>query len=165
MISLTNAFFHRAITRALAAVSVLASTAFCAAAEDEARWVNPLCQPLAVERNGPFVELADGSLMTIVSQGVRVSKDDGKTWSETQEVCEKLGSLRGGEEAASASILRTNSGALVIVYLDSTTFKFNWDDASNQPKDDCMLEVWAIRPVAVVREFVIPAHSVPGDPP
>lgn len=103
--------------------------------------------------------------MTIVSQGVRVSKDDGKTWSETQKVCEKLGSLRGGEEAASASILRMNSGALVIVYLDSTTFKFNWDDASNQPKDDCMLEVWAIRPVAVVREFIILAHSVPGDPP
>ena len=142
---LTTAFRHRPFSRVLAAVSVLAATAFCAAAEDEVRWVNPLCQPLAVERNGPFIELADGNLMTIVSQGVRVSKDDGKTWSETQKVCEKLGSLRGGEEAASASILRTKSGALVIVYLDSTTFKFNWDDATNQPKDDCMLEVWAIR--------------------
>jgi hypothetical protein len=78
MISLTTRLLRGAFPGALAAVSVLAATAFCAAAEDGARWVNPLCQPLAVERNGPFVELADGSLMTIVSQGMRVSKDDGK---------------------------------------------------------------------------------------
>jgi hypothetical protein len=56
-----------------------------------------------------------------------------------------LDGLRGGGEPASASIVRTRSGALVIVYLDSTTYNFSWDNTINQPNDDCRLEVWAIR--------------------
>ena len=32
-----------------------------------------------------------------------------------------------------------------IVYLDSTTLNFSWDRTINQPKDDCRLEIWAIR--------------------
>lgn len=127
------------------AASVLAWAAFCGAAEEDVRWVHPLCQPLAVDSNGPFVELADGSLMTIDPQGTRLSQDDGKTWSEPQKVCEGLDGLRGGGEPASSSIVRTRGGALVIVYLDSTTYNFSWDRTINQPKDDCRLEIWAIR--------------------
>ena len=116
-----------------------------ATAQEESRWVHPLCQPLAIDSNGPFVELADGSLMTIDPRGTRCSQDDGQTWSEVRSVCEGLDGLREGREPASASILRTRGGALVIVYLDSTTFNFSWDNTINQPKDDCRLEIWAIR--------------------
>ncbi|MCS7254959.1 MAG: hypothetical protein NZ781_13175, partial [Armatimonadetes bacterium] len=42
------------------------------------RWVHPLTQPLEIDRNGPFIELEDGSLATIDEQGFRISKDDGK---------------------------------------------------------------------------------------
>ena len=97
----------RPVTRAVFAASVLACAAFCGAAEEDSRWVHPLCQPLAVDSNGPFVELADGSLMTIDAQGMRVSQDDGKTWSEAQRVCEGLDGLREGREPASSSIVRT----------------------------------------------------------
>ncbi len=142
---LHNNSIARPVTLAVLAAAVLASAGFCGAAEDGARWVNPLCQPLNVDGDGPFVELADGSLMTIDNQGVRVSQDDGKTWSALQKVCEGLDGLRGGGEPASASIVRTSGGALVIVYLDSTTYNFRWDNATNQPKEDCRLEVWAIR--------------------
>ena len=113
----------RLVARAVLAASVLAGVAFCGAAEEDARWVHPLCQPLAVDSNGPFVELADGSLMTIDAQGMRLSQDDGKTWSEAQRVCEGLDGLRDGREPASSSIVRTRGGALVIVYLDSTTLQ------------------------------------------
>ena len=58
----------------------------CGAAEDELRWVHPLCQPLDVTTNGPFVELADNSLMTIDSHGMRTSTDEGRTWSAAQPV-------------------------------------------------------------------------------
>lgn len=135
----------RPATLAVFAASVLACAALCGAAEGDSRWVHPLCQSLPVDGNGPFVELADGSLMTIDAQGVRVSQDDGKTWSEPQKVCEGLDGLREGREPASSSLVRTQAGALVIVYLDSTTYNFTWDNAINQPKDDCRLEVWAIR--------------------
>ena len=70
------------VKRAVFAVSVLACAALGGAAEEDSRWVHPLCQPLPVDSNGPFVELADGGLMTIDPQGLRASQDDGKTWSE-----------------------------------------------------------------------------------
>jgi hypothetical protein len=133
------------VRRAVLATSVLACAALCGAAEEDSRWVHPLCQPLAVESNGPFVELADGSLMTVDPQGTRRSQDDGKTWSEPRRVCEGLDGLHEGREPASSSIVRTRGGALVIVYLNSTTYNFSWDDKINQPKDDCRLEIWAIR--------------------
>lgn len=144
MIRISNSIVRPGRPAAFAA-SVLAFAALGGAAEEEARWVHPLCQPLAVDGNGPFVELADGKLMTIDAQGVRVSQDDGRTWSEVQQVCEGLDGLREGREPASSAIVRTQGGALVIVYLDSTTYNFSWDNAINQPKEDCRLEVWAIR--------------------
>jgi sialidase-1 len=124
---------------------MIALAALCGAAEDESRWVHPLCQPLAVDGQGPFVEMADGSLMTVDAQGMRTSKDDGKTWSEARSVCEGLAKLRNGREPATFYIVRTRGGALVIVYLNFTTYNFSWDRKINQPKDDCRLEVWAIR--------------------
>lgn len=117
-----------------------------AAAEEEARWVHPLCQPLEATSNGPFVELADGRLMTIDAQGMRTSTDDGKTWSEGRPVCEGIaGGSPGQQEPAAYYVVRTRSGSLVAVYLDFTTYHFSWDNAINQPKDDCRLEIWAIR--------------------
>ena len=117
----------------------------CGASEDESRWVHPLCQPLSIDNQGPFVTLADGSLMTVDVKGMRISKDGAKTWSEPQPVCEGLAGLREGREPATFYIVQTQSGALVIVYLNSTTYNFSWDGNTNQPKDDCRLEVWAIR--------------------
>ena len=48
---------------------------------------------------------------------VQVTQDDGKTWAEVQKVSEGLDGLREGREPASSSLVRTQGGALVIVYL------------------------------------------------
>lgn len=119
--------------------------AFCVAADDDVRWVHPLCQPLPIDRNGPLVELADGRLMTIDREGTRISKDDGKTWSKARPVCEGIGKLRDGQEPATVYLMRTAKGALVAVYLESNTYSFRWDNTTNQPKEGCRLEVWAVR--------------------
>jgi len=124
---------------------VIGCCALCAAAEDESRWVHPLCQPLSVDGQGPFAKLADGSLITVDAGGARISKDDAKTWSEAKPVHEGLAGLRNGREPATWYLVQTKSGVLVIVYLNATTYNFSWDDSINQPKDDCRLEVWAIR--------------------
>jgi len=122
------------------------SAAVGGAAEDEARWVHPLCQPLGITSNGPFVELADNTLMTIDGQGMRTSTDDGKTWSKAQPVCEGIaGGPPGRQEPAAFYVVRARSGTLVAVYLNFTTYNFTWDRVINQPKDDCRLEIWAIR--------------------
>jgi len=131
--------------RAALAASVLACLALSGSAGEDSRWVHPLCQPLPVDGNGPFVELGESSLMTIDPQGMRLSQDDGKTWSEASRVCDGLDGLREGREPASFSIVRTRGGSLVVVFLNSTTYNFSWDRTINQPKDDCRLEIWATR--------------------
>lgn len=108
---------------------------------DDGRWVHPLCQPLAVDTNGPFAALADGTLATVSVKGFRTSKDDGKTWSEPVPVCKDI----HPREPASFYLLQTKSGALVIVYLNASTQKFAWNDATGEPKEGCCLEIWAIR--------------------
>jgi len=117
---------------------VLAGVSF-----SDARWVHPLCQPLDISCDGPFVVLQDGSLATVDSKGFRVSKDDGKTWSDPTPVCEGV----SDEEPASHYLLRTRNGALVMVYLNFVGRHFEWDEQRKEPKEDCRLEVWAIRSV------------------
>ena len=133
---------QRRLCEAVAAI-IMGCAALCGAAESDSRWVHPFCRPLPVESNGPFVELADKRLMNIDAGGMRTSMDDGKTWSKPQLICLGLAGLRG--EPAAFYVLRTRNGALVTVYLDSTTYNFTWDQAINEPKDDCRLEIWAIR--------------------
>ena len=108
---------------------------------EEARWVNPLCQPLPIDRNGPFLTMPDGELLTVDAKGLRRSKDEGKTWSEPTPVCEGVNPT----EPASFYLLRTKSGALVLVYLDMANYNFVWDDKAGEPKEGCRLEMWAIR--------------------
>ncbi|HID05716.1 MAG TPA: exo-alpha-sialidase [Armatimonadetes bacterium] len=108
---------------------------------DDARWVHPLCQPLDVTKNGPFIILDDGSLATVDRHGFRISRDEGKTWSEPYPVCPGI----NDREPSSCRLVRTKTGVIVMVYLDFTTYKFSWDNEAGEPKDDCRLEVWAIR--------------------
>ncbi|GIV14673.1 MAG: hypothetical protein KatS3mg022_0108 [Armatimonadota bacterium] len=107
----------------------------------DARWVHPLFQPLEVSNSGPFVILEDGSLGTVDEKGFRISKDDGKTWSEPIPVCEGI----NPKEPASYYLLRTQKGTLVMIYLNFTGRRFEWDEARKEPKEGCRLEVWAIR--------------------
>lgn len=107
------------------------------------RWVHPLAKPLEIDRNGPFVELEGGSLATVDEKGFRISEDDGKTWSEPIPVCKGI----NPKEPASYYLLRTRSNTLVLVYLNFTERRFEWDEQRKEPKEGCKLEVWAIRSV------------------
>lgn len=109
----------------------------------EERWIHPLAKPLELDRNGPFVNMPDGTILTVDTEGLRRSEDDGKTWSEAQFICEGIKS----SEPGSCYLIRTHSGTLVLVYLNFTTYHFEWDEVNKEPKDNCSLEVWTIRSV------------------
>ncbi len=108
-------------------------------------WINPLCEILQIDGHGPFVNLQDGSLMTVeTSQNhaiAKISNDDGKTWSEYSYICDQKINI----QADSCFILTTDSGVIVVVYLDFTEYKFRWNNESGEPEKDCKLELWSIR--------------------
>jgi hypothetical protein len=90
------------------------------------------------------VELGDGSLATADNDGLRVSKDEGRTWSEARPIPSGAKPSHVGQVM---QMVRTRKGAIVIVYLDMDTYKWQWDDAKRAPKEpgSCRLELWAVR--------------------
>ena len=86
--------------------AILLCAAICST-PDEGRWVHPLCQPAPIDRTRPLVTLSDGALMVLNAQGLRTSKDDGKTWSEPRAICPGI----LPDEPASSYIVQTKSGA------------------------------------------------------
>ena len=98
--------------------------------EEGNRWVHPVFQKLQCGRNGPFVELADGSLLTVDERGLGVSSDDGATWSDGSPICEGVTT-----EPSIHYLVRTRDGALVMIYVDMAARKFAWDDSAGEPKD------------------------------
>jgi len=131
------------ISTGLAMLTLVGSAAAESAIPE--RWIHPACTPLEVTKNGTFVQLDDGALMTIDKDVLRTSTDGGKTWSE------------GGEPIASGvdlnyvghvgQFLRTKTGVLVLLFLDFGAYKWSWDNDRGAPNADCTLELWAIRSV------------------
>lgn len=106
-----------------------------------ARWVHNLAEKLEIDRNGPFIALPDGKLLTVDAEGLKISEDDGKTWSEPTFICKGL----NPREPASYYLLRTRNNILVLVYLNFSDWRFDWDAETKEPREGCKLEVWSIR--------------------
>jgi len=113
----------------------------------EGRWIEPRCTVLPFTKKGCFVELADGSLIAIDDEsakdkGLYTSSDDGRTWSKARKVYD---GPPPGIPSAAGVLLKTHDGAIVWVYMDMSTLKYDWDKVKNEPRDGMHLDVWAIR--------------------
>ncbi len=119
------------------------------------RWIEPRCDvlPMAKGLQGQIVQLGDGSLLTIEGGNpifdkakrfgaVRISKDEGKSWSEPQTIYD---GPEPGIPSDASVLVRTRNGVLVLVYMDLSTYKWGWDDEKGEPHDDVRLDVWSIR--------------------
>ncbi len=107
--------------------------------------LDPRCKtlPMTGESSVPgLVPLSDGSLMTVVGNAVMTTRDDGKTWSTPRTIFDGPGP---GIPSEACVLLKTQSGAVVIVYMDLSTMKWSWDRAKNETTEDTQLNVWAIR--------------------
>ena len=106
-------------------------------------WTDPRCTQLDLPLGmlGPFIELLDGRLMTASENATQVSEDEGKTWSDPQQIY--TGPKPG--VPGSGTLLRTREGVIVMLYMDASTFKWGWDDATGKPHDDVRGDVWTIR--------------------
>ncbi len=113
------------------------------AADPAARWIHPACSPLGIEKNGPFVQRADGTLLVIDRDKLRTSTDGGKTWSAPGPSIAP--GVKLDHVGHVGQFLETRDGALVVLYLDFTGYEFSWDNARQRPNPECKLELWAIR--------------------
>lgn len=130
---------------ALAVLAVAAVRAEGQNAEPSGRWIDPRCTPLECTKNGPFVQMDDGTLIIVEGKGLRTSADGGKTWSEPGP---PIASGVNMEHAGHVGqILRSRNGILSVVYLNFDGYKFEWDDEKNEPRPTCKLELWAVRSV------------------
>ena len=90
-----------------------------------------------------FVKLADGRIMTVVKDQVRVTRDEGKTWESWPMFPgprEDIGLLGG-----SGLLLRSPNGVIILVLMNQRGYKWGWNDAKNLPAPDARLTVWSIR--------------------
>lgn len=103
-------------------------------------WINPLFQKHTPAAAGPFVRLADGRLLVVEGNATRTSADEGLTWSAPRPMYEG----DGPGIPQKGPMLKARDGAIVLVYLDSSTFHWEWDAEKGEPIDPRM-DAWTIR--------------------
>lgn len=105
-------------------------------------WLDERCEKIPTTQMGPFITLDDGTVMTIDDNATRVSSDEGKSWSEPRTIHD---GPEPGIPSDASVLLRTKSGAIILVYMDMSTYKWGWDSEKRDAVDDARLDVWSIR--------------------
>lgn len=103
--------------------------------------IHDKASPLPHKLLGPFITLADGSVMAADDKCVRVSIDGGKTWQERTVFAEGAEFTVSDERA----LLRTEKGTLLLAFMNLDELKFHWDDAKGGPQPDCRLPAYVVR--------------------
>ena len=117
--------------------------AMVGAAEDEYRF-HPKCTPLATDHMGPFVQLADGRILSVTRHHAIVSSDEGKTW-EKRPLFRDPARFSVRPERA---LCRTRDGVVLLAFLNQaelTRGKLLVDDPAELAK-------WQL-PVYIVRSL------------
>lgn len=128
---------------ALSAAAMLATMpAQIMHAEDGSRSFDPRVKVMPWQTAGQIVRLANGSLLTLGKNITRISADEGRTWRDQGPITT---SKTGIPVAGSSVLVRTRDGALVLVYMDISTFNPAWDRVRGEPLPGQRLDVWSIR--------------------
>ena len=102
------------------------------------------CAPL-VERPknfplGPFTNLKDGSVMTVVGREAWVSSDDGKTWAKYSMF--RDAKFKTIPEHAAVCLA---SGTVVVNFINIGEQNYSWDIQKNRPNPDNRLPTYSVR--------------------
>ena len=104
---------HRLLTAAIVALAVIGS-ALRGLAEDDHIRLHPKGQRLTGCPQGPYANLADGSVLAVDSRVAQISKDEGKTWKSYPLFADAEKFLARPERA----LIRTREGTLVMGFLN-----------------------------------------------
>ena len=114
-------------------------------------WFHPKVTPMRTQWHGPFLNLPDDRILTVVNSedGVRgyTSRDDGKTWQPGEPVRKEGETFQIRDGNADTLLLHTKKGTIVLVFLNIHGQRVSWDYVKQEPKDDIRRYTWAARSV------------------
>lgn len=115
---------------------------FKLAPETEATvYLDELVQPLDVEHIGPFVRNAQGEMVCVDGQQAFISSDEGQSW----QTVSLFDTVDAHDVQDTHSLCVTESGAIVLGFLDMAQFHFNWHRKANKPTKNTFLALWTMR--------------------
>ncbi|MCA9177634.1 MAG: exo-alpha-sialidase [Planctomycetales bacterium] len=98
-------------------------TSSLSAADPGELWLDPRCEPLSTQLQGPFVRLGDGRVLAIDSASSYVSSDGGATWSEPRPLFAADPPVEVSKER---SLFRTKEGTLIAGFMNLKERKWTW---------------------------------------
>jgi hypothetical protein len=104
-------------------------------------WIPDNVQEMPAMKLGPFVRLANGSILAVDSSKSYISKDEGKTWQERVIFAEP----DKYEIRPERALFRTRSGVIILAFAnDRERANWNWqNDISDSP--GAILPTYAVR--------------------
>ncbi|MEX2231793.1 MAG: sialidase family protein, partial [Cyclobacteriaceae bacterium] len=104
-------------------------------------WIPDKVEEMPGMKLGPFVRLANGSILTIDKTKSYISKDEGKTWSEKEIFAEP----DKYEIRPERALIRTRSGVIILAFAnDKERANWNWQkEISDSP--GAILPTYAVR--------------------
>lgn len=103
-------------------------------------YLNDGVQPLEIEQTGPFVRNRQGDLVCIDTRHALISKDEGKSWRPVS-----LFDSDDFEVQDTQSLCVTESGVIVLGFLNMAKVHFNWHRKTNKPTKNTFLALWTVR--------------------
>ena len=107
---------------------------------------------------GPFVRIADGTILTVNDRSVYASCDEGNSWRVRWSFDREEKMAFSAERA----LVRTKSGTLICVFLNQALRKWGWDSTRHQPIPAARSDVWSIRSLDEGKSW-IDAQMLYGD--
>lgn len=97
-------------------------------------------EPLEIEQTGPFVRNQAGEIVCVDKKHAFISKDEGKSWQTVP-----LFSNEEFEVQETHSLCVTESGVIVLGFLNMAKVHFNWHRKANKPTKNTFLALWTVR--------------------
>jgi len=91
-------------------------------------WIHPASRELTGLRMGPFVNMPDGSILTVDTTKCLISQDEGKSWT-TYPIFRDTSKYSIRNERA---LIRTRKGTLILAFMnDKEKTVFNWNNETH----------------------------------
>lgn len=103
--------------------------------------LHPQASPLPTDKQGPFIRLTDGRIMTAEGRTAVFSSDEGKTWTATPMFNAKT----PFEISRERTILLTTDGSIIVACMNLKERVWKWNSKANEAETGTRLPTYVLR--------------------